>query len=255
MITFEIADKKYYLEQDARIQDIYLFGSFARQEQDAYSDIDILIIIDNCSEMEYAIINNKIAKELQLPLDWISIYQMQKIQEMRDKGSYFLWHIKLEGKRLYTKKDFLSEVLMCLPEYQGVEDDLEDYAIICNDIKENMSDEYLDVQYELSILASVIRNTAICIDFMFGEKVFGRVSSVETCNSFMQDKICIPITEYIKLYSNRLFITKKSRFYEKMTIKDIEVWLERADKLISCAKEVYHEKRNENNMGRIKNNE
>ena len=115
-----------------------------------------------------------------------------------------------------------------------------DYSVICNDIRENISDEYLDVTYELSVLASVIRNTAIAVDFLFGEKIFGRITCVETSNRLLEGIFYIPVKEYMKLYSNRLYITGKSSSCEKMTIYDIGIWLERAEKFISCAKEVYH---------------
>ena len=100
-------------------------------------------------------------------------------------------------------------------------------------------------------LASVIRNTAIAVDFLFGEKIFGRITCVETSNRLLEGIFYIPVKEYMKLYSNRLYITGKSSSCEKMTIYDIGIWLERAEKFISCAKEVYHARKNDNNMGRI----
>ena len=53
MITFQIDGTRYYINQDKRIEEVWLFGSYARGEQDCYSDIDLLIIVQDCSDMEY----------------------------------------------------------------------------------------------------------------------------------------------------------------------------------------------------------
>ena len=81
MIEFDIVGKKYRLSQDYRISDIYLFGSYARNEQDIYSDIDILIVVENCTEMVYQELKRKISNELRMPMEWISLYQKNKIYE------------------------------------------------------------------------------------------------------------------------------------------------------------------------------
>lgn len=237
MIEFDIVGKHYRLSQDDRISDIYLFGSYARNEQDDYSDIDILIVIDTCTEVVYQELKRKISDELEMPMEWISLYQKDKIDEMQKKGSYFLWHIKLEGIKLFSKEGFIEDILKRLPEYSGTKEDLEDYSIICKDILNSMGDKYLDITYELSVLASIIRNTAIAIDFLYGKKVFGRMTSVETCNNLLKGHMEIPIQEYAKLYENRLYENQKISYAPKMTLTDVRIWIKRAEKLLFYAKE------------------
>lgn len=239
MIAFEIDGAAYSVNLYSQIEDIYLFGSYARNEQDKYSDIDLLVIIQRCDENEYIQLKKNLSKQLNMPQEWISIYQKDKILEMQAKGSYFLWHIKLEGKILYSKQKFLEKVLENLPEYTGAEQDLEDYDIICNDIEQSLDDEYLDIIYELSVLASIIRNTAIAIDFLCGRKVFGRITAIVECNDIMKGKIYIPIDEYVMLYYNRLYETRKTSYYpHNMSLRDVYTWLYRAKKIIALAKEV-----------------
>lgn len=141
MITFQIDGTRYYINQDKRIEEVWLFGSYARGEQDCYSDIDLLIIVQDCSDMEYTELKQQLSAELHIPLDWISLYQMNKIIEMGKKGAYFLWHLKLEGHKLYSRNLFLQNILKSLPEYSGVLQDLMDYSVICNDIHENISED------------------------------------------------------------------------------------------------------------------
>ena len=47
------------VKEEKNVEEIYLFGSVARGDEDEYSDIDILIVIDDCTEDEYIDWKNK----------------------------------------------------------------------------------------------------------------------------------------------------------------------------------------------------
>ena len=255
MISFQIDNKRYCIKQHEAIEEIWLFGSYARGEQDQYSDIDLLVVIQDCDGEEYKRIKLQLSQELGMPLEWLSLYEMHKIQEMARQGSYFMWHIKQEGRQLYARGSFQKDILSNLPEYQNAWQDLEDYSIICKDIRSSLAEQYVDITYELSVLASIIRNTSMTIDFLKGKMVFGRVQCVETCNAILSGKCEIPIKEYERLYTNRLYMTGKAATHEMMTMHDVVEWLNKAENLILCAKEIYDAKNNDNNMGRIDGNE
>lgn len=248
MILFRIQGKEYSIKQQEKIEEIWLFGSYARGEQDQYSDLDILVIMQDCKEEEYKRMKLQLSQNMGIPMEWISLYEIHKIEEMAQKGSYFLWHIKQEGRMLYSKRSFLKNILENLPEYKGTMQDLNDYSIICKDIRVRMGDEYFDVTYELSVLASIIRNAAMAIDFLMGKRVYGRVTAIEVCNSLLKGRCDIPIDKYERLYMNRLYITGKSEHIEKMTGEDVEIWLDKAERLISCGKEIYYGRTDENIM-------
>ena len=46
MITFQIDGTRYYINQDKRIEEVWLFGSYARGDFQKSSDIDIMILTD-----------------------------------------------------------------------------------------------------------------------------------------------------------------------------------------------------------------
>ena len=46
MITFQIDGTRYYINQDKRIEEVWLFGSYARGDYKADSDIDIMILLE-----------------------------------------------------------------------------------------------------------------------------------------------------------------------------------------------------------------
>ena len=46
MITFQIDDTQYYINHDKRIEEVWLFGSYARGDFRPDSDVDIMILLD-----------------------------------------------------------------------------------------------------------------------------------------------------------------------------------------------------------------
>ena len=106
------------------------------------------------------------AKGNDIDLEAISMKNenVRKSELTREKQR-LLW----EGRQLYARGCFQKDILANLPEYQNARQDLEDYGIICNDIRCNLSEQYVDITYELSVLASIIRNTSMTIDFLEGK--------------------------------------------------------------------------------------
>ena len=119
----ELLDKFARVKIEKNVEEIYLFGSVVRGEADEFSDIDILIVIDDCSEDEYIEWKNKFAKYLDIPVYWISLYRHSKILRMHEAGSYFLWHIKKEGKEIYSRDNELASLLLVLPRYNNTKKD------------------------------------------------------------------------------------------------------------------------------------
>ena len=149
------------LKRQGNIREIYLFGSVARGDQDEQSDVDILIVIDNCSEDDYIKYKKEYASILQIPVSWISLYREKKILKMHEKGSYFLWHLKQEGKVLYSRENELDKLFATLPRYRGMKEDIKEYRQILDDVNEELHNVYLCIEYELSVLAWI--HFQICI--------------------------------------------------------------------------------------------
>ena len=225
------------------IREIYLFGSVARGEQDEQSDVDILIVIDNCSEEDYIKYKKNYASILQIPVSWISLYRIKKILKMYEKGSYFLWHLKQEGKVLYTKENELAKLFATLPRYRAMRNDIKEYQQILDDIKEERYNKYLCVEYELSVLASLVRNTCIMLSYLNDRFDFSRNLVVEYCID--KYKIDISLEEYKILYQYRSYETGKIKEVIQGKIDDLNKWIKVEKQLLDIAeKEVdeYEEK-------------
>ena len=231
------------------IREVYLFGSFARGDYDQNSDIDILIVIDDCSEMEYVKVKESFAKILNVPSSWISLYRIPKILMMHDNGSYFLWHIKTEGKMIFSRENQLACLLRTLPQYNNVCRDLKEYNEILQDVIDETGNKNIYIEYELSVVASLVRNTCIAIAYMNGNMDFGRNSAVMYC--FEKYGISIELQEYEALYKYRLYQTGKIAEIPKGNISLLQKWIEIERALLEIAKkgEMEYEKGFMSGMG------
>lgn len=231
MIRFNIFNKEYSLSSN-QIESVCLFGSTSRGDYDFRSDIDLLIVIDDCDEDIFVNIKKTFAETLEIPPDWISLYMRSTMEKMREYGSYFLWHLKLEGNILFSRTGFLEGLLSNLPSYDRVEDDLNDYLQISKDIEESLKSDIVILEYELAVLASLVRNTCIAFCFLYGKPRFGRVSPIKTTLEILGTNI-FTITDYEQMYSFRLSrIRKEIKPSIAPSVEIVKIWLNRVNYLI-----------------------
>lgn len=223
------------LSEYENVREIYLFGSVARDEYDEKSDIDILIIIDNCIEEEYIEYKKEFSRILQMPVSWISLYRIDKVIKMWECGSYFLWHIKEEGKVLYSQNKQLEILLESLPKYKNIEMDINEYECILSDIEKEIHCKDIYIEYELSVLASLVRNTCIAISYLDNRLDFGRKSAVLYCKE--KYNLGFSMSEYEDLYQYRLFFSRKIKQFKKGELSNLTKWVIIERNLLEIARE------------------
>jgi predicted nucleotidyltransferase len=90
---------------------IILFGSYAKENPDENSDIDLMVILDNnhVSKTYQERLNKKISvKKLvleinrKIPLD-ILVYSREELNIIKKHGNYFIDEIERTGKTIYEK--------------------------------------------------------------------------------------------------------------------------------------------------------
>lgn len=243
MIRFLINEKEFKLIGD-NIEAISLFGSNARGDADYLSDIDLFILIDDCDEE--TIINQKkyFSNSLNMPISWISIYTKSSFLRMADYGSYFLWHLKTEGLVLYSRSEFMENVLYQLAEYKNAKLDLMDYRKICQDIRNSIDKDTLTLDYELSVLASLVRNTCIALSYIKGKFYFGRIQPVIFCLELYKNELNFSIIDYEDLYNFRLSHTRDIRniLSREATKKYVDRWVKSTEQLIIIALKALNER-------------
>lgn len=239
IIKFKIDNKLYEIKND-KIKAIYLFGSYARKDYDKYSDIDIFIMVSDCNPEEYRILKNDFSKQLKVPIDWISVYQKSKIYEMIKYGSYFLWHLKIEGVKLYDEDDILKKSFNSLQKYKNVRRDIEEYEMIYEDIVISLSRDLLVIEYELNLMASIIRNTSIAIAHMENRYLFDRYEPVKYCIAKWPQNIKFNLEEYKELYFFRIKYNRKNiNMNEKDNILEYSrIWIRHTKDILSLGKKI-----------------
>jgi len=225
------------IQKKENVKDIYIFGSVARGEEDEYSDIDVLIIIEECTEEDYVNYKDEFSKLLEVPIEWISLYRKSKIIKMYNKGSYFLWHIKKEGIKLYSKTNEFQSLLNTLPQYSGIHDDLDEYTEILKDIENELREDNICINYELAVLSSLVRNTCIALAYLNNRFDFGRESVIITCIEIYKEQIQFTLNEYNELYKYRLFQTGKLYIIKDGSLDSLKKWIVYEKKLLKIGLE------------------
>lgn len=235
MITFAVGQYTFSLQENC-IEAICLFGSVARGDQDEKSDIDLLFIVDDKSGEDLLQFKRQLIARLGVPDDWISLYNQSMIDKMASNGSYFLWHIKLEAKIVYSKTGFLERVLRDLRQHVNAADHLHEYLQICDDIRRSINRDEWTTSYELNVLASLIRNTCITWCYSVGVKMFSRVGPVKNRLDVLGVEAPFSIEEYNKLYKYRLAYSRsQTGSLPTPSKQEVIKWVERASYLICKA--------------------
>lgn len=232
---FKIGEKRYYLEDESDINCIMLYGSWARHENDIYSDMDILIVTESTVTKKYEIID---LEGNLLPQKWITIYSKESIERMKMYTSLFLWHIKIEAAYLYKRDSFMDEILNNLLEYNGTVEDIYQYKVICQDIKELMQKEqFTSVFYELSLLGSLVRNISIAYCYLNGKKSFGRNEPVA---ALLKAYPLFSMEEYKELYQFRLIYNNSiDKNYGQVECLFVWKWIYIIEKMIKIMEDEY----------------
>lgn len=231
-MKFSIAGHQYSIELEPNINSIILYGSYARCENDDFSDMDILIVIEKDVEKSYII---KDSQGKALPDKWITVYSKAAMESMKTFTSLFLWHIKLESKTIYKKDSYLETLLGDLPEYVHTDDDIQQYKTILSDIKEIIKNSKCTIFYELSLLASLVRNISIAYCYLNGKMCFGRVTPVEL---LLSDYPLFSIEDYEKLYVFRSTYNNDTiKQINPMTEDYIQHWITKIEQLIIIVEE------------------
>lgn len=231
-MNFSIVGHQYSIELDPNINSIILYGSYARCENDRFSDMDILIVIEKDNEKSYII---KDSQGTTLPDKWITVYSKATMETMKTFTSLFLWHIKLESKIIYKKDSYIETLLDNLPEYVNTNDDIQQYKTILNDIKEIIKNSKCTIFYEISLLASLVRNISIAYCYLNGKLCFGRATPVEL---LLNDYPLFSIEDYEKLYVFRSSYNNDTvRQINSMTDDYIQCWISKTEHLINIVEE------------------
>jgi hypothetical protein len=174
---------------ESGILNISIFGSYGRESNDAFSDLDVLVICrDGAGTQPEDNVLAMVAREFdQAPS--ISWYGNKKLAHFFNTGDLFAWHLYTES---YALPGYLSladmygrpaRYLNCLADVKGLHN-------ILRSIPNQIARSPQNLVYELGITYVCLRNIAMTASSVLCEKVaFGRYSP------FVLPKIAPPISK------------------------------------------------------------
>lgn len=151
---------------------LWLYGSWARGDRDHLSDVDLLLCGPSSIQHEAL---------ARFPSDrmHISAYSWDELSVMTRYGSLFLHHIREEGQELDgrgpARKNFLGRLSRLGP-YIRWRRDLRAFYSTLTDVEDAVLDGSSPV-YEMGVVATVLRHSAVLGCYLLGRPAFGRTTA------------------------------------------------------------------------------
>src|SRR5438128_1290817 len=173
--------------EDQSVEALVLFGSRSRGDPDMNSDTDIALFMHADSADELVQLRSKIAQIVPLNFRNMSVYSMRTAEAMAQHGSLFLWHLKLEGRILFKRSNWIDSLMTELREYSPLkaERDLRTFEHVLEDIGSSIKSTDITLEFELSTLYSVLRNLGMIVTALSGTPCFGRLEPILKTKALM----------------------------------------------------------------------
>jgi hypothetical protein len=211
---------------------VWLYGSYARNDYDCCSDIDVFIV----GKLDVGIILNHI--EFAHSHISISQYTWEEVESMAQYGSLFLQHLRLEGRPLIVnaKGDgHLKVILRNLCQYKHINRDIQAFTKCIDDVWEGVGKGSTPV-FEMSVIATVLRHSAVLASYIAGSPKFGRLEPFQFVAKRWGFSHAV-IHEFERLYQFRLYEDGRASLPFEPSEKDVRLWVTRARKFLAFLKE------------------
>ena len=146
------------------VEEVWLFGSSAREELDEGSDVDLLVVCDS-RELPQGL-TECMREDYGDNVD-IAHYSYLGLGRLVDQRALFAWHLRREGVPLDRGTDRLERMLGCMEPYDGHVRDLGVLQAVFDDAVVSLR-EGLASRFDLGVVGTVVRNAGIIMHDLFG---------------------------------------------------------------------------------------
>lgn len=146
---------------DGKLIGVILFGSVARGDNDAASDIDVLAIVESRSgRVDDELVRQHLPVSLHDTHPDISWYGSDRFREMSADGQLFCWHVYLDGMALYDPVGYVQDLGEPAP-YKNMIADIDAFMAIAEGVEPQIQASQFNAVYELGVLYVCVRNVAM----------------------------------------------------------------------------------------------
>lgn len=187
---------------------MWLYGSVARGTYTAMSDLDLLVV-PNLGPEERPEVAALIRGLPQVSRTSITVYSWQQLATMAAYGSLFLVHLGAEARILYGEGvgDGLADVVAGMPQYSRAGHDLWGFMQALTDVEESLLGGG-DPNYELGVVATVVRHCSILTTYLGGSPVFDRERSIANAFALVGQEESVPMA--LELHKFRMARLKRT---------------------------------------------
>lgn len=172
-----------------------VFGSVARGDNDALSDLDVLALVENGAGMvPPAEVAATLPPGIRPGDAAISWYGIERYREMHAAGELFAWHIFLDAKVAHDPRGLLAALGAPAPYVRAIED-TDAFIAIAEDLPEQLAGAACNAVYEMGVLYVCLRNVAMSASWCLGERAdFTRLAPYRLARSTVA--LTLPEDEY-----------------------------------------------------------
>lgn len=161
----------------------YIFGSVARGEQDALSDLDVLAVVrTGGGKVADEVVAQYIPPALQSLKLSISWYGRDRLREMFENGELFAWHLAAETQPIFDPTDFLPKLGRPGAYYEAAQD-VASFLQVFGGIQDQIVASPYNAAYEAGLVYVCVRNIAMAASSrLAGVPDFSRYSALRLPN-------------------------------------------------------------------------
>ncbi len=194
-------------QPQATVAALVLYGSRARGDSDDRSDTDVAVFTYAQSMSDLQDLKRWVTKSSMAPPDaTFAIYSTATADRMAERGSLFLWHVRLEGRVLYDHDKWLAGLWQRHTRFSRSHalDSIQIVEMVVDDVTNALRQSPATAAFEGATLFSMLRTLGMVLGQAIGKLAFGRRSAVDLLRSTLRDEFTLTSTQVRQLEVARL---------------------------------------------------
>ena len=186
--------------RENQIECMILFGSYVNKEHDEKSDIDLVIIVDECTREELRERRRKIAEEMGVPSRWLMMYTKSYFKKRAYKGGLFYQGLKAYGRIIYQRSHYINHVFQKMPKETNNIGEMYQSRRRVTETLHAYKKGKIPLERIMAVVAFQIRNVCMHICNQHGKLEVRKYEPVRACLNYPELEMPFTLGEFQILY-------------------------------------------------------